>query len=101
MFAATSLRRERSWRSRGSASAALRPWTANRSTTLRMGVCAPEDDESKVFDQSERVVDRRMGVSRGHRVADAEELKSSVFVVNSRLRSARDQIPIVNRAKVR
>ena len=68
---------------------------------LRMGVCAPGDDESKIFDQSERVVDCRMSVSRRHRVADAEELKSSVFVVNSRLRSARDQIPIVNRAKVR
>ena len=66
-----------------------------------MGVCAPGDDESKVFDQSERVVDRRVGVSRGHCVANAKKLKSSVFVVNSRLRSARDQIPIVNRAKVR
>jgi Glycine cleavage T-protein C-terminal barrel domain len=68
---------------------------------LRMGVCAPGDDESKIFDQSERVVDCRMSVSRRHRVADAEELKSSVFVVNARLGSAPDQIPIVNRAKVR
>jgi hypothetical protein len=42
-----------------------------------------------------------MGVSRGHRVANAEELKSSIFVVGSRLRSAGDQISIVNRAKVR
>ena len=66
-----------------------------------MRVCAPEDDHSKVFDQSERVVDRRMGVSRGHRVANAEELKSSVLVVNSRLGSTGDQISIVNRAKVR
>src|ERR1700727_2605031 len=101
MFAAISLRRERSWRSRCSVSAASRLWAANRSTTLRTRVCAPDGDESKIFEQPERIVDRRMRVSRGDGVADAEQLKSSVLVVNSRLGSAGDQILIVNRAKVR
>ena len=59
------------------------------------------DRDSEIFDQSQRIVDRRMRVSRGHGVADAEQLKSSVLVVNSRLGSAGDQIAIVNRAKVR
>jgi hypothetical protein len=59
------------------------------------------DYGSKVFDQPQRVVDRRMGVSGGHRVADAEQLKPSGFVVDSRLRPAGDQITIVHRAKVR
>ena len=93
-----------------SASVALRPWVANRSTTPRMRVCALDDGppswptldcDSEIFDQPERIVDRRMRVSRSHRVADAEQLKSSVLVVNSRLGSAGDQILIVNRAKVR
>ena len=59
------------------------------------------DRNSEVFDQPERIVDRRMRVSRSHGVADAEQLKSSVLVVNSRLGSAGDQIVIINRAKVR
>jgi hypothetical protein len=63
-----------------------------------MRVCAPENDGSKVFDQPERIVDRRMDVSRSHGVADAEQLESSVLVVESRLRPARDQIRIVHRA---
>ncbi len=63
-------------------------------------VCAPEDEGSEVLDQSERVVDRRVCVSRSHRVADAEQLKSSVLVVNSRLRPACDQISVVHCAKV-
>jgi hypothetical protein len=76
----------------------LRRWAASRFTTPRMRVCAPE---SEVFDQSERIVDRRMRVSRSHGIADAEQLKSSVFVVDSGLGSAGYQIPIVNGAKVR
>ena len=60
--------------------------------------CFLDGPELKIFDQSERIIDRRMRVSRSHGVADTEQLKSSVLLVNSRLWSARDQIPIVNRA---
>ena len=54
----------------------------------------------KIFDQPERVVDRRMRVARSHGVADAEQLKSSALVVNSRLRAAGDQVGIVDRAEI-
>ena len=103
-------RRQRRWRSRSSAAPRC---DRGPRTALRPGECASArlnngppswravDRDSEIFDQPERIVDRRMRVSRSHRVADAEELKSSVLVVNSRLRSAGDQIVIINRAKVR
>jgi hypothetical protein len=65
-----------------------------------MRACAPDNDGSKVLNQSKCIVDRRVRVSRRHRVADAEQLKSSACVVNSRLWPAGDQIPIVNRTEV-
>jgi hypothetical protein len=60
-----------------------------RLTTARR-VREPVDCDSEIFDQPERIVDRRMRVSRSHGVPDAEQLKSSIFVVDSRLRSAGD-----------